>query len=87
MRLERIFGLCANPNIIREEDETSTNGVLLYGWSGTGKALLAKEIARIFASTFYNITMGDIIFRYAGQSERYVKMFMERTLSTWLIYK
>lgn len=82
LRLEKTFRLCAIPNILQKQDGISTNGILLYGWSGTGKTLLAKAVARQFASTFYNITMGDIIFRHAGQSERYVKMFMGRALST-----
>lgn len=73
LRLERIFRRCASPNILNKQDGISTHGILLYGRSGTGKTLLAKAIARHSGFTFYNVTMGDMNFMYAGQSERYVR--------------
>lgn len=73
LRLERIFRRCASPNIINKQDGISTHGILLYGRSGTGKTLLAKAIARHSGFTFYNVTMGEMNFMYAGQSERYVR--------------
>lgn len=51
--------------------------VLLYGPPGCGKNLLAMATAAEADSVFISISPSDILSKYQGESERYVKRLFE----------
>lgn len=48
----------------------SPKGILVSGVPGTGKSLLAEEIARILSVPLISMDMGGLLSRYQGESEQ-----------------
>lgn len=51
--------------------------LLFYGPPGTGKTLLGKALACLSGVTFYTISSADVISKYVGDSEKYIKYLFE----------
>lgn len=51
--------------------------VLFYGPPGTGKTLLGKAVACSSKIPFYSISSAEIVSKFVGESEKYVKSLFE----------
>jgi len=58
-------------------NRTATRSVLLYGPPGTGKTLVAKAVARSAGVPFYSVSSAELISKYVGESEKYVKSMFD----------
>ena len=58
-------------------DVDTAKGILLHGPPGTGKTLLAKAIATETDSTFISVDGPELLDRYVGESERFVRQLFE----------
>lgn len=56
---------------------TPTRSVLFYGPPGTGKTLLGKATAHSANMPFYAVSSAELISKYVGESEKYVKMLFD----------
>ncbi len=61
------------PELFKEMGMVPPKGVLLYGYSGTGKTILAKAIAASTNSTFIEVVGSELVQKFIGDGSKLVK--------------
>jgi transitional endoplasmic reticulum ATPase len=75
-QLIEILNVFAHPDLARSLGVKPPAGILLHGPPGTGKTTIAKAIATEVNSSFYEQSAGDMLSKWAGESEeRVMKLF------------
>lgn len=57
------------------------SGILLYGYPGCGKTLLASAVARECGLNFISVKGPEILNKYIGASEKSVRDLFERAVA------
>ncbi|WP_326564589.1 ATP-binding protein [Micromonospora peucetia] len=77
-RASDLVGVALDPNNrFSKIGAKPIKGMLFTGPSGTGKTFLAKGLANLTGSTFYNISGPAIVNQFVGQSERTLRKIFE----------
>tara|TARA_B100001971_G_C18177083_1_gene530546 strand:+ start:166 stop:1311 length:1146 start_codon:yes stop_codon:yes gene_type:complete len=65
------------PELFKKVGITPPKGILLYGYPGTGKTLLAKAVAASTNSTFIEIVGSELVQKFIGEGAKMVSEIFE----------
>jgi len=66
-----------HPELFKGKARQPWRGILFYGPAGCGKTLIAKAVAAEINATFFNVSAGNIVSKWLGESERLVMNLFE----------
>lgn len=66
-----------HPELFKGRARQPWKGILLYGPAGCGKTLIAKAVATEAEATFFNVSAGNMVSKWLGESERLVMTLFE----------
>jgi vacuolar protein-sorting-associated protein 4 len=66
-----------HPELFKGKARQPWKGILLYGPAGCGKTLIAKAVATEAEATFFNVSAGNMVSKWLGESERLVMTLFE----------
>jgi vacuolar protein-sorting-associated protein 4 len=69
---DAIIAPMKHPELFRGKARQPWRGILFYGPAGCGKTLIAKAVASEVKATFFNVSAGNIVSKWLGESERLV---------------
>ncbi|MHA2602617.1 MAG: AAA family ATPase [Candidatus Thorarchaeota archaeon SMTZ1-83] len=61
-----------HPELFKPKARQPWRGILFYGPAGCGKTLIAKAVAAEVNATFFNVSAGNIVSKWLGESEKLV---------------
>ncbi len=61
-----------HPELFKGKSRQPWRGILFYGPAGCGKTLIAKAVAAEVNATFFNVSAGNIVSKWLGESEKLV---------------
>ncbi|MGV9170908.1 MAG: AAA family ATPase, partial [Promethearchaeia archaeon] len=71
-----------HPELFKGKARQPWKGILLYGPAGCGKTLIAKAVATEAEATFFNVSAGNMVSKWLGESERLVMTLFEMARET-----
>ncbi|MGM0687408.1 MAG: ATP-binding protein, partial [Promethearchaeati archaeon] len=71
-----------HPELFKGRARQPWKGILLYGPAGCGKTLIAKAVATEAEATFFNVSAGNMVSKWLGESERLVMTLFEMARET-----
>ncbi len=74
---EAILAPLRYPALFRGKARQPWRAILFYGPAGCGKTLIAKAVASEFNATFFNVSAGNIVSKWLGESEKLVMKLFE----------
>jgi vacuolar protein-sorting-associated protein 4 len=69
---DAILAPMKHPELFKGKARQPWKGIMLYGPAGCGKTLIAKAVAAEVNATFFNVSAGNIVSKWLGESERLV---------------
>ena len=69
---DAIIAPMKHPELFKGKSRQPWRGILFYGPAGCGKTLIAKAVASEVNATFFNVSAGNIVSKWLGESEKLV---------------
>ena len=69
---DAIIAPMKHPELFKGKSRQPWRGILFYGPAGCGKTLIAKAVAAEVNATFFNVSAGNIVSKWLGESEKLV---------------
>lgn len=78
--LEEVILSFSHPEVMKKHNVRRPNGILFYGYPGTGKSMLAQALANEIGAEMEVISSTDIYGKWLGQSEEQISEIFNKAL-------